>query len=115
MAKTCRHTYGSGDEPVLPRQSTPGHKLDCTSAPNTLADFPADRFAIHALCECGHQARVPTETLPPALRVDVLRAALRCQVCGSRQVRISIVWTAAGGYAHCAGMSWPDPPSMEQQ
>lgn len=32
MAKTCRHTYGSGDEPVLPRQSTPGHKLDCTSA-----------------------------------------------------------------------------------
>lgn len=97
--------------PDNPRQDTSWIAL----VPNTLADFPADRFAIHALCECGHQARVPTETLPPALRVDVLRAALRCQVCGSRQVRISIVWTAAGGYAHCAGMSWPDPPSMEQQ
>ena len=28
---------------------------------NTLADFPADRFASRANCECGHNAAVPQD------------------------------------------------------
>ena len=70
---------------------------DNSDMPNTLADFPPDRFAIHAYCACGHQARVPTEALPVGLSVDVLRARLRCQACGSHKASIRIGWTAAGG------------------
>ena len=67
---------------------------------NTLSDFPADRFAIHAYCGCGHDAALPIATMPQHTTIDALRGRLRCLACGSRGVRISIIWTAAGGYAH---------------
>jgi hypothetical protein len=66
---------------------------------NTLSDFPADRFAIRAYCECGHDAALPIATMPQDMTIDALRARLRCQRCGARGVRISIIWIAAGGYA----------------
>ena len=68
--------------------------------PNTLADFPVDRFHIYAYCACGHQARVPVDRLPPDLPVDVLRSRLCCSSCGSHEVGIRIVWMAAGGFQH---------------
>jgi hypothetical protein len=71
--------------------------------PNTLADFPPDRFAIHAYCECGHDAKIDLERLPSTLAIDTLRARLRCAACGRRDVSIRIGWTAAGGFAHSAG------------
>ena len=71
--------------------------------PNTLADFPPERFAIYAFCECGHQASIDTASLPPELPVDTLRSRLRCRACSSRQVSIRIVWTAAGGFHHSGG------------
>jgi len=67
---------------------------------NTLSDFPADRFAIHAVCDCGHMAVVDTSRLPGGLPVPVLRQSLRCQACGERASGIRIIWTAAGGFAH---------------
>ena len=73
--------------------------------PSTLADFPPDRFAIHAYCARGHQARVPPETLPRDLLIDALRARLRCQACGGREVSIRIVWAAAGGFKHSGGVA----------
>jgi hypothetical protein len=69
---------------------------------NTIADFPPDRFEIRAYCECGHDAVLPVETLPADLTVDALRSRLCCQACGRRDVQLSIIWTAAGGYAHSA-------------
>ena len=71
--------------------------------PNTLADFPPDRFAIYAFCECGHTDQVATARLPAELPIDALRSRLRCRVCGSRQVSIRIIWTAAGGFHHSGG------------
>ena len=73
--------------------------------PNTLADFPPDRFAIHAFCECGHSDQVATARLPGELSIDALRSRLRCSVCGSRQVSIRIVWTAAGGFQHSGAVA----------
>jgi len=71
--------------------------------PNTLADLPPDRFAIHAFCECGHQASTDTVRLPAELLIDALRSRLRCRVCGSRQVSNRIIWTAAGGFHYSGG------------
>jgi hypothetical protein len=71
--------------------------------PNTLADFPCDRFAIHGYCECGHSAQIDLEVLPPKLTIDALRVRLRCGACGGRDVSIRIGWTAAGGFKHSAG------------
>lgn len=68
--------------------------------PNTLADFPPDRFAIYAYCSCGHESKVDTTALPQDLQMDTLHARLRCSACGGSDVQIRIVWTAAGGYAH---------------
>lgn len=70
---------------------------------NVIADFPADRFAIHAHCPCGHGARLDLERLPADLTIERLRARLRCRACGGRAVGIRISWTAAGGFAHSAG------------
>jgi hypothetical protein len=70
---------------------------------NVIADFPANRFAIHAHCPCGHGARLDLERLPAALTIDRLRARLRCRACGGREIGIRISWTAAGGFAHSAG------------
>ena len=70
---------------------------------NYLADFPPDRFAIHAYCEYGHGAKIDTERLPSKLAIAALRALLRCGACGGRDVSIRIGWTAAGGFAHSAG------------
>jgi len=69
---------------------------------STLADFPPDRFAIHAYCECGHSARVGADRLPADMQIQWLRSRLRCGACGSRQVSIRIEWTAAGGYKYSA-------------
>lgn len=68
--------------------------------PNTLADFPPERFGIAAHCACGHSGWVDTTRLPPSLPIDTLHARLRCQVCGSQEINIGIVWTAASGYQH---------------
>ena len=70
---------------------------------NLLADFPLDRFAIHAFCECGYDAQIDLASLPETLTVDVLRARLRCTVCGGREVSIRIGWIAAGGFKYSAG------------
>lgn len=67
---------------------------------NTLADFPADRFAIHAYCDCGHSAKVNTGALPAHLTIDELKARLCCQACRRRGVRITIAWTACGGFQY---------------
>jgi hypothetical protein len=64
--------------------------------PNTLADFPPDRFAIHANCTCGHDALIDSARLAETLTIDSLRARLRCGACGGRDVSIRIGWTAAG-------------------
>lgn len=68
-----------------------------------LADFPPERFAIHAYCVCGHGAQIDLEALQPTLTIDALRARLRCGACGGRDVSIRIWWTAAGGFKHSAG------------
>jgi hypothetical protein len=67
---------------------------------NKLADFPPERFVIRAHCACGHDAPVPLARLPAGLTVAGLRSRLRCGSCGGREVGISIIWIAAGGYAH---------------
>ena len=67
---------------------------------NTLADFPPDRFAIHAFCTCGHRGQVDTSRLPLLLPMDAFHARLRCQVRVGREVSIRIVWTAAGGFKY---------------
>ena len=67
---------------------------------NVLSDFPPDRFAIHAACDCGHMAPIDTTRLPADLPVPVLRDSLRCRVCGGPAAGIRIIWTAAGGFAH---------------
>ena len=54
---------------------------------NTLADFPPDRFAIHAFCTCGHRGQVDTVNLPLSLPMDTLHARLCCQVSGVRHFR----------------------------
>jgi hypothetical protein len=46
----------------------------------TLADFPPDRFVIHAYCMCADRARVDTMAPPAELEIDTLRGRLRCQV-----------------------------------
>lgn len=69
---------------------------------NKLADFPADRFAIKALCACGHTATIDTSTLPADLTVPALRRSLRCGRCGRRATGIRILWTAAGGFRYSA-------------
>jgi len=73
--------------------------------PNALADFPPDRFAIHAFCACGHQAPIDTTRLPASLTIDILRARLRCGACGGREVSIRIIWTAAGGFHHSGAVT----------
>jgi len=73
--------------------------------PNALADFPPERFAFHAFCECGHTDQVDTDRLPAELPIDVLRSRLRCSVCGSRQVSIRIIWMAAGGFHHSGAVT----------
>lgn len=71
--------------------------------PNTLADFPPDRFAIHGYCDCGHDAQIDLASLPETLTIDSLRARLRCGACGGREVSIRIGWIAAGGFRYSAG------------
>lgn len=51
---------------------------------NTLSDFPAERFAIYVVCDCGHMAAVDTSRLPGDLQVQVLRQLLRGGACGER-------------------------------
>jgi hypothetical protein len=75
---------------------------------NRLADFPNDRFVIHAVCECGHMAAVDTSRLPADLSIPTLRASLLCSACGARAAGIRVIWTAAGGFAHSAGQRWND-------
>ena len=67
---------------------------------NTLSNFPADRFAIYAVCNCGHMAAVDTSRLPGSLTIPALRQSLRCGACGERATGIRIIWTAAGGFAY---------------
>ena len=67
---------------------------------NTLSDFPADRFAIYAVCARGHIATVDTSRLPGDMPIPVLRQSLRCEACGERASGIRIICTAAGGFAH---------------
>ncbi len=66
----------------------------------TLSDFPADRFAIHAICDCGHMAMVETTRLPDDMSIPLLHQSLRCGPCGERASGIRNIWTAAGGFAH---------------
>jgi hypothetical protein len=70
---------------------------------NTLADFPPDRFSIHAYCECGHNAQIDLARLSENLTINSLRARLRCAACGGREISIRIGWTAAGGFRYSAG------------
>ena len=37
----------------------------------SIEKLPADRFDIRCYCDCGHQARLPTETMPPDMTIDV--------------------------------------------
>ena len=70
---------------------------------NTLADFPPDCFATHAYCECGHYGQIDLSKLSPTMEIETLRARLRCQACGGRNVSIGIVRTAAGAFEHSSG------------
>jgi hypothetical protein len=71
---------------------------------NTLADFPAESFAILVLCEaCGRQKWLDRATVPAGVRVQALRERLRCSACGSRTGSIRIVYTGAGGFRYGAG------------
>ena len=77
--------------------------------PNTLRDFPGDRFRIDACCTYGHRGAVSCDGLPGAQRIDAMHARLRCSVCGGGDVSIRIAWVAAGGFRHSAGGSCPVP------
>jgi len=65
-------------------------------SPNTLADFPPDRFSITGHCyACGRSVWLDTAQLPPDMPIPTLRASLRCTVCGSRDTGLTISYAAA--------------------
>jgi hypothetical protein len=71
--------------------------------PNTLADFPPDRFAITAHCPCGHWATIDYRLLAPETPVNSLRPRLVCTVCGKREPSLNIHWSGAGGFKYSSG------------
>lgn len=71
---------------------------------NLVTDFPPDRFVILALCDArDHRSDLDLSSLPQTMTIDAVRSRLRCHECGSRQVSIRIIRTAAGGFAYSAG------------
>jgi hypothetical protein len=73
---------------------------------NTLADFPAETFAILAFCErCGRQGRLDRAKVPAGVTVQELRERLRCSGCGSHTGSIRIVYMGAGGFRYGGGSS----------
>ena len=59
---------------------------------NHLADFPPERFAIHAYCTCGHDALIDSARLAETLTIDSLRPRPEA-ICGNS----SVTCLAAGG------------------
>ena len=77
---------------------TPQPPFPTVTTPNTLADFPPDRFRIGAHCrDCGHSARVDTRRLPLTLPMETLHARLYCRECGGRGVGVTIGYYVADG------------------
>ena len=52
---------------------------------NKLTEFPSDRFAITAYCQCGHSAPIDYRLLPPETLVNGLMPRLVCKVWGRRE------------------------------
>lgn len=52
--------------------------------PDTVSNFDATRFSIHAYCPCGHHALLNVPSMPPQLRIVEIRERLRCVQCGAR-------------------------------
>jgi hypothetical protein len=71
------------------------------TAPNTLADFPADRFTLFGDCvSCGHSAPLWREHIAADTPIPAIAPRLRCRVCGARGGEIRIVYTAGPVFAH---------------